>query len=436
MEQEQDKKKSNPQAPEVKKAISLDVLISRLTALRSLLTSLLLIVVAIVLCVFLYRQSKKEVLVIEPFEVPKTLSEMGYTGQVFVNKLTDELHKIITTARTVKEAIGFNAAWLEGSGDFELPTTGLSLSSVLDIVRELVGSHPIRVTGEVVLLGGDSLNVTLRILGKPEKSVRGKLANLEKDILVHSAEYVFRMTDPYILAAYLYNQGDDPQEAIRVIRNHCLNNQRYAKENDKKWVYNLWGNALYGQENYSEAIVKYENATVMDPKFARAYYNWGNALHQQGHDSLAIEKYRKATEMDSKFARAYYDWGNALHQQSHDSLAIEKYRKAAELDPDMYDAYKKWGDALQALGANEEAKVKYVEAEARKPNMALVAEESKKPLTDVTFISWGVLGQPTLEEQDVLKAADSARTNLLKIDGQANTAGSRGITVQLLSKGC
>ena len=51
------------------------------------------------------------------------------------------------------------------------------------------------------------------------------------------------------------------------------------------------------QKRYEKAIVKYQKAIELDPKYALAYNNLGSVLDKLGRHSEAQQKYAKAREL-------------------------------------------------------------------------------------------------------------------------------------------
>ena len=159
--------------------------------------------------------------------------------------------------------------------------------------------------------------------------------------------------------------------------------KKYQKAIDYKsdyyLAYNNWGNALYAlaktkfgnevEDLYNEAISKYQGAIKYKPDYHEAYNNWGVALMKLAETKSGIEaeklyneafeKYQKSIEYKPDFHGAYYNWGVALVNLAETKSgieaeklydeAIEKYQKAIEYKPDFYDAYNNWGTALSYL---------------------------------------------------------------------------------------
>lgn len=265
----------------------------------------------------------------EPFEVPKELSEKGYTGRVIVNKLVDQVRYIESKGGSLMAARQFGAEWLVGSADFELPATGVSMQALLEFIREIFGRQPTRIIGEVVLLEKDSIQVTIRIVDNLQETNVGKLKDLES-LLFQSAKYLYKKTQPYRLATFLYRSSDDSSSCVEMIQ-YCLANDPV---DDDVWAYSLWGLVLWDLDKYSEAIEKFKLAIEVDPKFAIAYFNWGLVLGDDLYKySEAIEKFKKATELEPKNPDTYYSWGRMLEAMKNEQEAIAKFERVVELAP-------------------------------------------------------------------------------------------------------
>ncbi len=364
---------------------------------------------------FIYLEAKRDTVLIEPFEVPKELEEKGYTGRAITNRLIDQLNLIYTMATTATSSLEgrkFRIDLPQTPPQMELAVAGISLKFFPLHIKELFGHVAARLVGEVVVQS-DSLYVTTRVSGEPAKTMAGKLENLDK-ILFKAAKHIYKYTQPYILASYLYDI--DRKACLETIQ-HIL---RYGPDKDRPWAYNLWGLALDEQKNYDESIDKYQEATELESKFAPAYHNWGDALGNQRKYKKAIAKYKKAIKLDPKSVWVYYSWGLMLAEQGKDKKAIgkfkkvnskckkaikldpknaiiyysswgvtlalqkdyegpiAKYEKAIELDPGYAKAYRMWGDVLVLQKDYEGAIFKHEKA------------IELDPVDAYGYVSWGV----------------------------------------------
>ena len=120
------------------------------------------------------------------------------------------------------------------------------------------------------------------------------------------------------------------------------------------------------------AIVDYNEAIRLDPKFAQAYSSRGLAYYQKGDLDRAIADYGEAIRLDPKYAYAYNNRGNAYYHKHDENRAIVDYSEAIRLDPKYAQAYFNRGvanlyagwlpKALADLGRSSELNPKYAYA--------------------------------------------------------------------------
>jgi len=131
-------------------------------------------------------------------------------------------------------------------------------------------------------------------------------------------------------------------------------------------TYNL-GVALAAQRKPDEAILSYQRAIELDPKFAPAHYNLGVVLATQGKLAEAIQQYEVVLQLKpdfapahyADFASAYYQLGLKLAAQEHLDEAIRNYQRGVELNPDNADVHFNYGIALGRKGQFAEAAIQY-----------------------------------------------------------------------------
>ncbi len=107
----------------------------------------------------------------------------------------------------------------------------------------------------------------------------------------------------------------------------------------KAFGHSAEGQSLSKQGNYENAIVEFDKAITLYPKFANFYDNKGAALDNLGKHEKAIIEYDKAIKLNPKFAFAYYNKGLALSYLGKFEEAIALYDKTIELDPKYAYAY-------------------------------------------------------------------------------------------------
>lgn len=185
----------------------------------------------------------------------------------------------------------------------------------------------------------------------------------------------------------------------------ALEQYRAAVPASPAYVFNRWGNALYDQRRYEEAIGKYQQAVDLAPDKAVYYANLGGAYEKAGHyaqaetaftqalvlapdndwyynrlgDVLyaqekyaaALEQYLQAADMDPTFAPYFSDLGDAYYMLGNYDETIAAAQRAIALIPDRAGDYNLWGDALYAQGEYVAAAEKYRQAVELAPENAL-----------------------------------------------------------------
>ena len=325
------------------KKFSLEGLAQLASNLRAVVMNLGIILLISCFIVFAYLEIKSDLLIVEPFAVPEYLSETGYTGKAVSKVLMDQISFIGSKTPTSVEQKEITGAWAKEQLQVEVPGTGLSLAHINRLLKDLFGRQTTQVVGEIVLLNEDSgdLELTVRISGNPAETFTGNIQDL-KDVLLKTAEYVVKCSQPYILASYQYSPSSREQQAL------CLETIEYMIENDPAdddvWAYNLWGILLGEQTRWirskkakaakaKAAIEKFEMAISLQPGHPHAYTNLGKLYLNLKEYGKAIEQFQEYDKYSPENANFYLLWGQALTETEKENEADEKFNKAILLNP-------------------------------------------------------------------------------------------------------
>ena len=117
------------------------------------------------------------------------------------------------------------------------------------------------------------------------------------------------------------------------------------------------GNYLYAVGRHSEAIVRWETATRLDPEFPTAWRNLGLALYNIRHDQAgALDAFDRAFHADPRDARILYErdqlWKRAGYAPEQ---RLAELRRHAELVPQRDDLSIELVTLLNDTGAFKEA---------------------------------------------------------------------------------
>jgi tetratricopeptide (TPR) repeat protein len=119
-----------------------------------------------------------------------------------------------------------------------------------------------------------------------------------------------------------------------------LTNAILTYERNKVWAsdYTLWADCL-----------------KKSPSKPRALSNYGKTLADAGHASEALVYYDKAIKINPRFYAAYCNRGAAYDALGNYKQAIEDLDRAIEINPKYADAYKNRGIAYNSLGNHNQA---------------------------------------------------------------------------------
>lgn len=359
-----------------------------MTFLRHLVT----ISVVVVIATLFYLEWQRNNIIIEPYEVSSSLEKGRYNGKMFANMVMDEANKISRSAKTTLSIQQFIQSWTITKYEINLPSSELSITSLITYLKVIFGRKETHITGEAFETS-DGIVLITRVDRMPpfrQIIVSGNNSTPIKNI----AEYIYLYTQPYVLATYYY--AADRVKCYKTI-DYILT---HGSDKDKSLAFSLLGILLTDENNYSEAILNFQKAIDLNPKGPIAYLNLGVVLERQGNLKEALAKYQKAITLDHKFAPTYAFTGSILGRQGNLKGAISLFQKAIGLDPKYAPTYYFLGFYLAEKGDLKGATAQYQKAIDLNPNYA----EAYKHLGDV------------LEKQGNLKGAITSYQKAIKIE--------------------
>jgi tetratricopeptide (TPR) repeat protein len=229
-----------------------------------------LAILVLPLMFYVIRELTSDILIIDPFIVPKHFEEAGLTSDAMANRLGNTIHQIEVGTRTRIKKDSLISLHDQGSiPDVEIPGTKLGLKTVVDILRDVFGIYPKHIGGDIV--------VSTNVLKNGESQLRKRQAAVtiyltqgqsriaaattvvpddDFDTLVQrAAETALGEVNAYVLAVYReeHRRYDEAIEIIERINKNPLEDRAH-----KKASLILWGVVLSKQQKYDEAITKYQ----------------------------------------------------------------------------------------------------------------------------------------------------------------------------------
>ena len=306
-----------------------------------------------------------QTVVIDKITLPPAIASAsnGYTPEVVVKHLVDEMHEIEHEAQSRASARHLELSGHKGA--LAVLADYMKVTPLVRVAQETAGLIPFRFTGDIIASGGD-LKMVLRGQGAGDKArhavIKAPADHLD-DLIRRTAYEAMRMIDPYIVAAYQFRRDFKTRDFARTLQiiQSELDDPDKQKSPNRKWLYNLWGMVLYQQADRAGAVDKFRQALAIDPNFASAKLNWGVVLTRQGRFEDAMEKFRsvvasrRGDTSPATLAATYSEWGFALALAGQTEQAFAKFRDSSAIDPGFADVYASWAEVLSAVGRSDEA---------------------------------------------------------------------------------
>jgi hypothetical protein len=242
-----------------------------LAPLRSFLVDLGVIVVMIVLFVSIGVQVADPSPAVDPILVPKSLADVGYSGEVVATRLIDLSRDI---ERENNAGVDKTSAAAAAIGDAKLlstatvPGAGVSLAAVVAGVRSFIGLPSRHIGGYIVIEesgGREAYRMTVRVSGRDPVVHTGEPNASLEHVITHGARALTGLLRPCALAAAL---RDDPDGWGWLMA--CFKDPSHR---DIAWAHNLRGLSYFDEGKYENAIKEYDEALRLSPGYRNAKGN-------------------------------------------------------------------------------------------------------------------------------------------------------------------
>lgn len=323
-----------------------------LSKLKDVVVNVLILVGLFSLTFAFWWEWRRNVVVIDALDVPKDLTEKGFSGAVLAQRLADEIHSIQRVVKSKAEETGVEIGGLQT--DFQVPAANLSLKTLVRYVRQVFKRNEIRIRGEVTTQG-DKYSLLLRTSNGRATPTRPARSTKEFErLLKNGAEDVILLAAPTLAMQYRFLDEFNCSKFPRTLDavKFYLSTTHRPKH---KIAYTVWGNVLAVTDDFNGAIEKYKTALSIDSRFAPAYNGWGNALRRRQEFDSAREKYRQAIRHSKDYDVAMINLGLVFLDKKQPKEASRWFAKALRINPVSPSASLNLGMSKRDIGQTDEA---------------------------------------------------------------------------------
>ncbi len=155
--------------------------------------------------------------------------------------------------------------------------------------------------------------------------------------------------DPNTQALLDEIKDKEPSERVRALK------MRVDEGKPTKEIWFHLGNALYETNDINGAILAFDSAVQIDPKFFKAMVNMALMYDEAENWTKAIETFERAAEIDPENPDVWSHMGNTYYAQGQFEQAMSHYRMALAIDEDATHALYSIGIAFADAGIFREA---------------------------------------------------------------------------------
>jgi tetratricopeptide (TPR) repeat protein len=369
------------------------------------------IVLSVVVFTLIVQDLMRDVVTIEPIEVPKALADSGYTAEVAGHRLRDALNVYADRATSlgddgassnlgafvaedanIPSNFDLNIAARDELPDVVVPQIGLSLGAIVSSIRSVLHTRGHAISGELTLRDRNYA-LRVRVDGRQVFSSLYESENPD-DLMTKAAPWVMDVIRPSVnaMARYRVQKEEGLLKADEIIAhydesdinvqwayilkgNHALTNLNYGEAETmfskakslKEQQYIQLGVTLLRQAKPEQAIEQFRRAIAINPKSAIAYNNIGVALatlakRDKAKLDDAIAQYYQAIAAEPRYALPYNNLGLALLHLDRINDAIDNYRFAIQVAPKYLSARYNLAFALQRQRSFAAALTEYRDA--------------------------------------------------------------------------
>lgn len=290
-----------------------------INTVRSVLISIAIIYVIILTVLMVYNEITTDRLIIDAFSVYPGLEEKGYSGDVVAKQIMDSYFNVYDKASTLKDIKGIKPKWEHSNISVDIPGVGISYAKIQEIIKELFGKEGNSISGDIVH-EGDEIKLTARI----DNRIISVQDTSMSSLLRKTSEELILMTDPYVMASYLFVNKE--VEKSKILIDSVMNKTDLVINKDESiyWFYLLSGRILEENEDYELAIKEFDKAILMNQEHDIAYYNKGVILmNYLSKNEEAVMCFDKCLEKN------YYNW------DAHFNLGVAHFNVANRLNKEL-----------------------------------------------------------------------------------------------------
>ena len=309
-------------------------------------------IILVALTIMIIREIQQDTIEVAPIQVPARLAESGLTAEVVALRLLDQIaaaERLVKSERVARPHVEL----IGQKPDFNVPIAGISLRSLADITRDLLGIAPRRVSGEIIQ-DEDKLKLRLRLAGQGQiADIGGFGLNQIDELLAAGAPEVWRFVFPKLYAWHLAQSlGVETEVRERLTRMLLLDGLDADAE---QTVRALIGRSFLRSGRGAEAYAIFSALVANKPSDGGFIYGRGRAHFLLGRPDAAMQDYTRAKQLDPGAFWIHTGIAQVMRGHGDYAKALKEIDKGLTLRSDDPTAMTEKSEILFRLGRSQEA---------------------------------------------------------------------------------
>lgn len=312
--------------------------------------------------------------------LPPYLTDQGYTTEIFVNQVVDEIHRIrreVATQSHVDVLVGGHPTPASEVAQY------FGLAGLIRAGQTTIGVAPPVIEIEVIQKDQTAhwrLRGPHALLGPTVAT--GSVDQADTDQLLETvAHKAMAYLSPFEASAYdlvsAYDTGDYGRaiDSSSLLLRECnATAAAICTAESINLGRTVRGLAYLNGGHVDAALEDLTYASEAGGGDALANAFLGDVYKDKGETATATAKYAVARAMDPTVADTFVTFGRGLAEAGYHRLAVNRYETAQELGAAGPEFLACWADSLIGIGELEQALGKYQEAEGYDPTTELYEE--------------------------------------------------------------
>ncbi len=299
-----------------------------------------------------------EGIVIRPISVPSALRDEGVTDAVAADELRQRIYGIRQRA-SYNQSARMPAALSADQPDIDVPTTGISMNTVFDILARVLPFNTRTVISGDFTADSDQLRLVVLLNGRQvyeNRSRRSTLASADQ-LLSEAARAVVTSAHPDWEALALDHAGD-PRAADELMQG--VISKAGTTGPDVAEAHLLRGMFLRDELKYHEACAEFNASLALSPENVDAHQGLAALLEDEGQYDAATAEAQKAVIFSwGRNSWAYYALGTSYYQGGKLADADRAFAQAIQLWPGNSSAHDALGYVKHGEGDDHAALSEY-----------------------------------------------------------------------------